>query len=200
MSTPAATPEFGPSATGMPDTVSAARAIGDMWWLWLVTGIAWLLASIIILQFDTSSVNTVGIIVGIMFLFSGVQQFVLAAVADHLRWLWIVFGVLFVIAGLVSLFNPADTFAGLADVLGFLFLTVGVFWTIQAFVDKDVNPVWWLSLLSGILMVVMAFWTSGQLFIEKVYTLLVFAGVWAMMHGLSDIFRAFRVRSIRNEL
>jgi uncharacterized membrane protein HdeD (DUF308 family) len=100
----------------------------------------------------------------------------------------------------VSLFNPANTFAGLADVLGFLFLTVGVFWTIQAFVDKDVNPVWWLSLLSGILMVVMAFWTSGQLFIEKVYTLLVFAGVWAMMHGLSDIFRAFRVRSIRNEL
>jgi len=85
-------------------------------------------------------------------------------------------------------------------VLGFLFLLVGVFWTIQAFIDKEGNPVWWLSLLSGILMIVLAFWTSGQLFIEKVYTLLVFAGVWAMMHGLGDIFRAFRVRSIRNEL
>ena len=30
--------------------------------------------------------------------------------------------------------------------------------------------------VGGILMIVLAFWTSGQFFIEKAYTLLVFAG------------------------
>jgi len=198
MSSPAATPDFGASATGMPGTTEAARAIADKWWLWLVTGVAWLIAAVVILQFNTASVNTIGIIIGAMFLFAGVQQFVLAAVTDSLRWLWIIFGVLFVVCGFVALFNPASTFAGLADILGFLFLTVGVWWTIRAFVEKDVNPVWWLSLLSGILMIILAFWTSGQLFIDKAYTLLVFGGVWALMQGLTDIFRAFQVRALRD--
>ena len=34
-----------------------------------------------------------------------------------------------------------------------------------------------LCLLAGVLMIVLAFWTSGQFFIEKAYTLLVFAGI-----------------------
>jgi uncharacterized membrane protein HdeD (DUF308 family) len=46
-------------------------------------------------------------------------------------------------------------------------------------------------------MIILAFWTSGQFFIEKAYMLLVFAGIWALMHGISDIVRAFTVRSAR---
>ena len=46
-------------------------------------------------------------------------------------------------------------------------------------------------------MVILAFWTSGQFFIEKAYTLLVFAGIWALMQGITDIVRAFQVRSSR---
>jgi uncharacterized membrane protein HdeD (DUF308 family) len=57
-----------------------------------------------------------------------------------------------------------------------------------------------LGLISGILMVVLAFWTSGQFFIEKAYTLLVFAGIWALMQGVTDIVRAFQVRALRDAL
>jgi hypothetical protein len=46
-------------------------------------------------------------------------------------------------------------------------------------------------------MLVMAFWTSGQFFIEKAYTPLVFAGIRALMHGITDIVGAFRVRNAR---
>ncbi len=63
---------------------------------------------------------------------------------------------------------------------------------------KAIDSAWWLQLVSGILMLAMAFWTSGQFFIEKSYTLLVFAGIWALMHGVLDIVDAFRVRSLRN--
>jgi uncharacterized membrane protein HdeD (DUF308 family) len=199
MSSSAATPQFGGPAMGVA-TKEAARTAASLWWLWLVTGIAWLAASLVILQFDAASITTIGVIVGIMFTFAGMQQFVLAALAPRLRWLWAIFGVLFVIAGIICFINPEATFAGLADVLGFLFLVVGVWWTIQAFVEKEENPIWWVGLIGGVLMVLLAFWTSGQFFIEKAYTLLVFAGIWALMQGITDIVRAFRVRSLRGAL
>jgi hypothetical protein len=46
-------------------------------------------------------------------------------------------------------------------------------------------------------MPIVAFWTSGQFLVEKAYILLVFAGVWALMHGVTDIVRAFQVRKLR---
>jgi uncharacterized membrane protein HdeD (DUF308 family) len=174
------------------------QAMVEYWWLWLVTGIAWIVAALVILQFDGASITTIGILVGAMFTFAGVQQFMVAAVSDSLRWLWALFGVLFLIAGVICFINPEKTFAGLADILGFLFLCVAVWWIIQAFVERDTNPLWWLGLTSGILMVVLAFWTSGQFFVEKAYTLLVFAGIWALMHGVGDIVRAFAVRRLRH--
>jgi uncharacterized membrane protein HdeD (DUF308 family) len=45
-------------------------------------------------------------------------------------------------------------------------------------------------------MTIMAFWTSGQFFIEKAYVLLVFAGIWALMTGITDIVRAFEIRRL----
>jgi uncharacterized membrane protein HdeD (DUF308 family) len=81
-------------------------------------------------------------------------------------------------------------------VLGFLFLIVGVFWMVQAFGERDVNPLWWFGLISGVAMVVLAFWTGGQFFIERAYVLLVFAGIWALFHGVTDIFRAFQIREL----
>jgi uncharacterized membrane protein HdeD (DUF308 family) len=175
-----------------------AKEVGQLWWLWIVVGIVWIVAALVILQFDRASITTVGIIIGCMFMFAAVQQLLLAFSAERLRWLWAIFAALFFISGIVCFVNPEATFAGFADLLGFLFLTAGVWWTIAAFIERDANPLWWLVLISGILMIVLAFWTSGQFFIEKAYTLLVFAGIWALMHGITDIVRAFAVRSMRD--
>jgi len=199
VSSSAASPGFG-DPMGVPGPREAAREAANWWWLWLVTGIAWVIAALVILQFDQASVTTIGVIVGIMFVFAGVQQFVLMAIADSLRWLWAIFGVLFVAAGVICFISPENTFAALADILGFLFLIVGVWWLIRAFLEKDINPLWWLGLIGGVLMVVLGFWTSGQLFIHKAYTLLVFAGIWAMIQGITDIFRAFAIRSVRDAI
>jgi uncharacterized membrane protein HdeD (DUF308 family) len=49
-------------------------------------------------------------------------------------------------------------------------------------------------------MVVLAFWTSGQFFIDKAYTLLVFAGIWALFHGVGDLVRAFQIRARRDAI
>jgi Short repeat of unknown function (DUF308) len=196
MSSSAAAPDRGPSAI----EVDAARSVARLWWLWLVIGVAWFAAALVVLQFDRASITTVGIIVGLMFLFAGAQQLLLATVAASLKWLPALFAGLFVLAGVICLINPEKTFVALADILGFLFLCVGVAWTIEAFVDRDDNPVWWIGLVAGVLMVILAFWTSGQFFIEKAYTLLVFAGIWALMQGVTDVVRAFQIRRLRDAL
>lgn len=199
MSTPAAAPHGRRSLPGS-RTNLAERQIADFWWMWLVVGSAWVVAALVILQFDDASVTTIGIILGFMFTFAGVQQLALTLIVDSLRWMWALFGVFFLGAGMYCFFNPEKTFVGLADALGFLFLLVGVWWTIRAFLEKTVSPLWWVGLIAGILMIVLAFWTSGQFFIEKAYTLLILAGIWALMQGVTDIMRAFQVRSLKSEL
>ena len=219
-----------------PQAREAIRGFSRLWWLWIVFGIFWVVIGLVILQFDQASITTVGILVGAMFLASGFQQFMIMAMVDRggwlyglfgvlfliagvialispentfaaladilgfveggIRWFYGIFGVLFVIAGVLALISPENTFAALADMLGFLFLIVGIFWIIQALVERQSNPAWWLGLISGILMVILAFWTSGQFFIEKAYVLLVFAGIWALLQGVSDVVRAFQIRKL----
>jgi uncharacterized membrane protein HdeD (DUF308 family) len=178
------------------DVREAAMSVQKLWWVWLVIGVAWIIISLVILRFNTTSLTTVGIIIGLMVLFAGLQDFFIAAVVDKWKWLWIVFGILFVIAGIICLAYPKNTFKAVADMLGFIFLLVGIFWIIESFSIKDTNSLWWFNLIAGILMVGIAFWTSGQFLTTKGYTLIIFAGIWALLHGITDIVRAFEVKKL----
>jgi len=192
--------QTGPAAAHEQQLREAGSQIARFWWLWLVAGIAWVVIALVVLQFDQASIRTVGTLIGIMFLLSGFQQLTLAALVDRHKWIPAIFGVLLLAAGVVSLIEPEDTFAGFADILGFLFLIVGTFWTLGAFAERQTSDLWWLGLVSGFLMIILAFWTSGQFFIDKAYLLLVFAGIWALMHGVTDIVRAFQVRRLPDDL
>jgi uncharacterized membrane protein HdeD (DUF308 family) len=189
-----------------PSPRAAARELTGYWWAWLLAGIVWVTISLVILQFNDASVTTVGVLIGVMFALAAAQTLVIASAPDSAgvpagtRWVSGAFSLLFAISALICFINPADTFAGLADMLGFLFLVVGIWWMVRAFLERPLNPAWWLTLISGILMTVLAFWTSGQLFIHKAYVLLVFAGIWALMEGTVDIVRAFEIRRIHEEL
>ena len=144
------------------EAAEALRGFSRMWWLWVVFGIVWAVVGLTILQFDEASVTTVGVIIGAMFIASGFQQFTIAGMVDHMRWFFVIFGVLFLIAGVIALISPENTFAALADILGFLFLIVGTFWVIQAFASRELNELWWFGLIAGILMIILAFWTRAS--------------------------------------
>ncbi len=182
--------QAGPAATMI-------AAIARFWWAFLAAGIAWVLIALVILQFDQASITTVGVLIGIMLILSAFQNFALGAlVGTGAKWIWWLFGLLLLAGGIITLMSPENTFAALADILGFIFLIIGVFWTIDAFVSRGANPLWGLGLFSGVLMIILAFWTSGQFFIEKTYLLLVFAGIWALLHGVTDIVRGFQLRAL----
>ena len=180
----------------MPDPF---RQMANLWWIWIITGVFWIVVALVVLQFDQASITTVGVLIGIMFLVAGVQNFVFGSLAGGaMQWILWIFAVLFVIAGVISLIRPEDTFAGIADILGFLFLLVGIFWIVEAFAERDANELWWFGLIAGVAMIILAFWTGGQFFIEKQYVLLVFAGIWALFHGVGDLIKAFQIRRLRD--
>jgi uncharacterized membrane protein HdeD (DUF308 family) len=170
--------------------------IARYWWVELLLGVLWVVIALVVLKFDHASVITVGLLTGIMFLLFAAEEFALAALDRSVRWLWALFGVLLTAAGVVALVHPTKTFTGFADILGFVFLLIGILWMVQAFTERVFNSLWWLGLISGILMVVLAFWVSGEFLLERAVTLLVFAGVWAMIKGITDIIRAFQLRAL----
>jgi len=198
MSEHAATPQF--EVPGIRSLRDGARKLAGYWWALFVAGIAWVTVALVILQFDQASVTTVGVLVGLMFLGVGIENIAVARLNVPLRWVWGLFGGLFLVSAVVCFANPTDTFAGLADMLGFLFLIAGVWSMVRSFLERAINPLWWMGLISGILLTGLAFWTSGQFFIHKAYVLLVFAGIWALMQGITSIVRAFQIRTLHEEL
>ena len=177
-----------------------ARELTGNWWVLLVTGIAWVAVALVVLQFDQASVTTVGVLVGLMFLGLGIENIALARLDVPMRWAWALFGCVFLVSAVVCFADPTGTFAGLADVLGFLLLVVGVWWMARAFLERAIHPLWWTGLISGILLTGLAFWTSGQFFIHKAYLLLVIAGIWALVQGVTSIVRAFGIRALHDGL
>ena len=177
-----------------------AADLARYWWVEFALGVAWVVIAAVVLKFDHASVVTVGVLTGIMFLLFAAEDFVLAALdSSGTRWLWGLFGVLMSVAGVVAIANPVSTFADFAEILGFVFMLIGVMWVVRAFYERVINDLWWVTLTSGILMTVMAFWVSGQFFLTRAYTLLVFAGIWALMTGITDMVRALQLRRLATD-
>ena len=173
-----------------------AMDVGQYWWLLLILGILWVIVGFIVFQFDVTSITAVGILIGILFLVAGLQYLVIGTQVEGWKWLWYVFGAILIIGGLVALFNPRETFVAIANILGFLFLIVGVIWIIEAFSTRAYYELWWLTLIAGFLMVGLAFWLGNQWFFTKAETLLIFVGVWALVRGIIDIIGAFQLRKV----
>jgi Short repeat of unknown function (DUF308) len=95
--------------------------------------------TLVVLQFDAASITTVGVLVGAMFTFAAVQTFALVSVPGAGRWISALFGVLFVIAAVICFISPEGTFAALADSLGFLFLVLGIWWMVRAFLEREIR-------------------------------------------------------------
>ncbi|MBV9533837.1 MAG: DUF308 domain-containing protein [Solirubrobacterales bacterium] len=185
--------QFGPGDPLHPLFSQVAR----YWWVELLVGVFWVVLALVVLKFNHASVVTVGVLTGLMFLLFAAEEFALAYLdRGGTRWVWALFGVLLAAAGIIALINPVSTFASFADILGFVFLLLGVVWMVHAFVERVVNPLWWLTLISGVMMIGLAFWVSGQFFLDRAVTLLVFAGIWALTKGITDIVRAFQIRRL----
>ena len=174
----------------------AARAASGLWWLFLVTGILWLLISVIVLRFNVTSVASVGVLLGVVLLFAGVNEFMVLGLRD-VGWKWMhgVLGVLFIIGGIWAFVHPIGAFYELASILGFLLILKGSFDIIGSMMQKEVSDLWWLGLITGIVEVLLGFWASQQAFPARGALLLLWVGFFALFRGISEIVTSFELRS-----
>ena len=170
------------------------------WWLFLVTGIAWLLISLIVLRFDITSVATVGVLLGVVLMIAGANEFVLMAARPGWKWAHAILGLLFIGGGIWAFLHPANAFYELAAILGFLLLFKGAMDITVAVMTKEANDLWWLGLVVGILEILLAIWASQQLFAPRAALILLWVGFAAMFRGFTEIFVAFEVRRMEKDM
>jgi uncharacterized membrane protein HdeD (DUF308 family) len=166
------------------------------WWVFLLTGILWLIVSLIVFRFDITSVGAVGVLIACVVIMAGVNEFLAIAVSEG-GWRWVhgILGGIFIVFGVIALLNPWDTFVAMASILGWVLLFKGIFDIVIAFMTKSVNELWWLNLIVGLAEIALAFWAAGY-FGRKVVILIAFVGAWALMRGITEIILAFQVRAI----
>lgn len=187
-------------AGATPDEREAVKQLATFWWLWLVFGIIWIIAALVILQFSHSSFALIGVMIGAMFIGAGVQYMAISTLLPKWRWVWLLIGAALIIWGVVAIFNPVETFNDFANILGFIFLLVAFVWIFQAFSERGHNDLWWLGLVSGILMLILAFVAAGSVFDVKANLLVLFAGMWALLAGIVDVVRAFQLHHVGEQL
>lgn len=182
------------------DEREVLRSASGAWWLFLVTGIAWLVFSVIVFRFDITSVNSIGTLFGAMAIVAGVNEF-LVLIMSTIGWKFVhgAIGVAFIVVGLVAFIEPGSAFAALASVIGFYFLFKGILDIAVAMTTKGEFDLWWLQLVAGILEIGLAFWVAGN-FHQKAILLLAYTGLVALSKGVTELFLAFKLRSLRTRL
>jgi uncharacterized membrane protein HdeD (DUF308 family) len=182
----------------------AVRDVARYWWVFLVSGILWLIIAWVVLRMDQTSVAAVGVLLGVVLLFAGINEVGAAEITrDGWRvWHWIM-AVIFFLGALWGFIEPVDTFFALASVLGIILILYGSFEIVLAISSHGVNPYWWLNLIVGILLILLAFWVSGSdrvyALAQRAYLILFWVGFLALFKGFSQIFLAFNVRHAGKE-
>ena len=176
-----------------------AEAAGR-WWLFLLTGIAWLVFALLVFQWDYTTVAAISYLFGVVAIIAGVNELFEITVSTR-GWKIVhgVLGVLFVLVGFYALWHPYDTFATLAALVGLFLLFRGIFDVTVAFVTKDEFDLWWLQLVAGIAQILLAFWVAGN-WRDKAILLVVYVGVVALMRGITELFLAFKLKGVRKRL
>jgi Short repeat of unknown function (DUF308) len=170
------------------------EAATDKWWLFLASGVLWMLFAFVVLSWDLTTVWAIAVFAGVGFIVGGFVEIAAASMASSWKWLHVLFGLISIIAGVAALVWPGQTFLVLAAIIGWYVLFSGIVDIVAAFVAKESSELWWLNLIVGIVQVLIGFWAVG--YVGRSATLLV---VWvaatALARGMSSLFLAFGLHS-----
>ena len=181
------------------EVIEATREVTRVWWIFLITGIAWVLIAFMVLSFKPTTPATIGYLTGFVLIAAGVNELMAMGFVSAWRWLRAVLGVLYIIAGFMSLASPFQTFGILALLIGWYLLFKGTFDIIISIAERAVMPLWGLGLASGIIEIALAMWALGYPG-RSAWLLVLWIGITALMHGVTEIVLAFKLRGVRAEL
>ena len=169
------------------------------WWLYLVAGVLWIIFGWVVLSFNFDTVWAVAVFFGFGFIIGGMMELFVAFQATGWRWLHIAFGVIAIIAGIVALVWPGQTFLVLAAIIGWYILFAGIMDIVTSIAVKEDNELWWLQLILGVVEVLIGFWAVGYTG-RSVALLVIWVGASALARGISSIVLGFGLHNTGKEL
>ncbi len=154
-------------------------------WGWIVAlGVVYLLAGFIALGSVAMATVASVLVVGVMMIVAGVAEVISAFQVKS--WgkflLWVLLGVLYIIAGFVTFENPLLAAALLTLILGASLVASGVMRIILAFSMKQETPWIWI-LLSGVITVLLGLLILAHWPVSSLYILGLFLGIDLIMAG-----------------
>jgi uncharacterized membrane protein HdeD (DUF308 family) len=181
------------SSRAMRDSVrTGVRDLSGIWWWFLLLGILWTLFGMFVLSYRVGSVAAVAAFVGVAFLFGGITLLALPAWVPGWRWLFIVVGIFAVAAGIMTFVWPDITLYIVSVFVAWYLIVFGIIHLVGALAGPKLAW-WWTQLLLGVAELVLGVWAIRS-WERSLLTLVTLVGVWAIFHGVNQIFGAFSLR------
>jgi uncharacterized membrane protein HdeD (DUF308 family) len=174
-------------------------ADASLWWVFLLSGFAWILFAWVVLSFNYTTVWAIAVFFGFGLIVGGVMEVMIGTRATSWRWLHFTFGAICMIAGIVALLWPGETFLVLAGIIGWFVLFAGVIDLVTSIVTREENDLWWLGLILGIVEILIGFWAVGYAG-RSIALLVVWVGAAALVRGISNLVVAFGLHRIGKQL
>ena len=182
-----------PSREALRSTVRAGvRDLSGVWWWFLALGVLWTLFGTYVLSYRVGSLAAVAALVGVAFVFGGLTQLMVAGRVQSWRWLFIVAGILAVAAGIGTFVWPDITLYVVSILVAWYLVLFGILHLVSALAGPKVHY-WCTQLLLGVAELALGVWAvrSWQ---RSLLTLVTLVGVWAIFHGVAELFAAFTLR------
>jgi uncharacterized membrane protein HdeD (DUF308 family) len=170
----------------------------------LVAAAAWIVIAWTVLRADYQSLVAVGVLVGIAFVVAAINEGALAAaVGGGWAVLHVVLAVFFGLGAIWAFVRPVNTFFALASILGLLLFLQGIVTLARGIALNGETPHWWLDLVTGGLLILLAIWVSTS---DRIWDLagrasfiFLWVGFMAVFRAISDVMLAFSLRRLGKE-
>lgn len=174
-------------SAGVPDTSSSSTNLAPLRakWGWIVAlGVVYLIAGVIALGSVLTATVVSVFLVGIMMIIAGVGEVIGAfQIKTWGRFLlWVLVGVLYIVAGFVTFENPLLAAALLTFILGIALLASGIIRLFLAFSVKQEQSWIWVA-LSALITVILGLMILGRWPVSSLYVLGLFLGIDLVMAG-----------------
>ena len=176
----------------------AVRGLTGSWWLFLILGVLWILFGMFVLSYNVGSLLALAIFAGVTFIMTGITQILSAGRAESWRWLYLVGGVLSILAGIVAFIWPGRTLLVLSVILAWFLVFKGIVDIVGALVHHG-RPYWWLGLILGILELLLGMWAAGYPG-RSLFVFVNLVGIYAIFYGFTELFAAFQLRGLGHRL
>jgi uncharacterized membrane protein HdeD (DUF308 family) len=177
------------------DVVSVA--LERMWGWYLAFGILSIIFGFFVISYRHASVYAVVYLASGFFIAVGVFEICGSLSVARQRWLHIVFGLIWIGAGIVGFVWPHITIFISAVIIGWAFLVLGIF-DIVGSVRYRHLPYWWLYLIRGFVALAIGFLCIRHPG-APLTALVVLIGILAIVFGAVEIVGAFSARHATKE-